>query len=151
MPAATADFLRRCDIGRSVTVVGGPAARALADSPYAFALDFWYVGADRYGTSEAVLRVMEATDRQPLRDLSMATGENFPDALVAATLGVTVLSPPDAPRESLHAIVSDMAPYLNAIYLLGDTDVLSDTVGERVKSWMAGQTTGPIVSRVVGS
>ncbi|HSF26050.1 MAG TPA: cell wall-binding repeat-containing protein, partial [Actinomycetes bacterium] len=149
LPPTTSEFLRRCDVGRMVTVVGGPAARALAGSSYAGALWFRYVGADRYGTSEAVLRAMAPTDRRPLLDLSMATGENFPDALVAATLGVTVLSPPDAPRESLHAIVSDMAPYLNAIYLLGDTDVLSDTVGERVKSWMAGQTTGHIVSPAV--
>ena len=43
-----------------------------------------------------------------------------------------------------------MAPYLNSIYLLGDTDVLSDTVGERVKSWMAGQTTGHAFGPVFG-
>ncbi|WP_432524478.1 cell wall-binding repeat-containing protein [Kineococcus sp. SYSU DK006] len=92
---ATAQYLAKNDPkGERVVAVGGPAAAAassLADATGIAARKV--VGADRFATARLVAERFATTAGTPTRSVGVATGENWPDALVASAAMGTIGGP----------------------------------------------------------
>lgn len=89
-------------------------------------------GADRYATAVAVSGLQGYRNGSGFRRVAIASGENFPDALVAATMGMPVLL---VGRDAVPDVVADELRRLrpSSIVVVGGTAAVSETLAERVK------------------
>lgn len=143
MPAATRDYIATvASSADALYAVGGPAATAasgLAVSPRVQR----FVGADRYETSALVYR--RYTGRGRLT--ALATGENFPDALVGSTLAPVLLTRSASLPPSIATALTGRAPLIEPLVVLGTSDVTADSVvHEAQKALAAGQVTSSVYS-----
>lgn len=104
-------------------------------------------GIDRYGTAVAAARQSPAGDRSPIY---LTTGEDWPDAVAAAGLGVPSTSRAGArvlltKGDRLSPVNRSVLEGASEVILVGETDVLSRSVEEAVRSM------GLPVSRVGGA
>lgn len=152
LPAATAEVLRgRDDLG--VTVVGGPAAVSNAvegDVSGLVGSVERLAGRDRFATSVVVADAVSAGVREPVT-LLVATGESFPDGLVAGSLtealespivlvpGGFALSTTGSPGDRLAGAAPEVAQYLRDVcptvqraVVLGATAAVSADVHDAV-------------------
>ncbi len=138
LDAAVADEIRRLG-AREAVVVGGEGAvseavvRAVGAALTRQRRVVRVAGADRYGTSVAVARLLALVRGTP-RGMLLATGENFPDALAGGVLSarknmpVLLTRPGEIPAE-VEAFIAEAAPA--EIAALGDATVVSDEVVSR--------------------
>jgi len=137
LPAATRAFLAAHDAAGERTVpVGGAAARAarLLPSPAA-AASAALVGTDRYNTARLVAAAFRpAPDSPPVTVVGVATGRDWPDALVASAAlgalgGPLLLTSGDGLRPATAAAVTAAAAGggLRSGLLFGGRDTLGDS------------------------
>lgn len=98
-------------------------------------LDRWF-GLDRYETSSVVLENLYHSEYNPQKDLIVASGENFPDALVSSPLqnklnAPLVLSSNDG-QSSYVATGFNINP--SSINIFGGTGVLGDSSVTQLKN-----------------
>ncbi len=135
LPAGLTGELERLKTRRLV-VVGGERAvsAALAAALAGRGLEVTRVaGADRYDTSAAVYRHLNAAPGLPVMSPKpfVARGDRFPDALAAAPLAygdirpILLVKPSEAPS-SVVGVVSDFA--IGSVTVLGGTAAVSDEV-----------------------
>jgi putative cell wall-binding protein len=128
LPQATIDELERLSPGM-IYVVGGTAviSDTVATELGKYGTVARYAGANRYETAAAVAAKFFPNAKRAF----LASGENFPDALVAAAAGGSSETPvllvtrdviPQATRDRLDATTPDH------IWLTGGTAVISDAV-----------------------
>ena len=165
MPPATLRQIARCrgdadgralhlDVPVRLTAVGGPAALAgdLDPATTYFRSDIdtrvaVVAGRDRYETSALAIRLRLGTGEEPPQTVVVATGTNFPDALVGAgTLAhsdlnlhdgrppVVVLTPRHELQQRARELLADPRLPTNGAFVMGGTDVLTDAVVEQVRT-----------------
>lgn len=107
-------------------------------SSFTLSMAATYQGADRYETAALVAVGTGQTD------ITIASGENFPDALSASNLGNPILlvkkdTIPQATLDALLTIVPD------SITIVGGTDVISEEVATQLETYIK-----PIVGVIKG-
>ncbi len=138
LPAVSLGYLNSSASVGTVYAVGGPAATAATNSPYRAHVTS-FVGTDRYATSALVAASLVLPGTTVF---AVATGQNFPDALVGATLAPVLLTTPQSLPTTVAAVLQHRAPAVGTVYLLGTSDVVSDTVGTQVQAALrAGEIT----------
>lgn len=136
LPAATRDQLAAADPTGSRTVpVGGPALAAAASLPAAVRARA-VVGADRYDTARLVAARFPAaaTPARPLTTVGLATGANWPDALVGAAAlgnlgGPLLLTDKDQLSASAKTAMADLVKSgtVTTGIVLGGRETVSET------------------------
>lgn len=138
LPAVSLGYLNSSASVGTIYAVGGPAATAATNSPYRAHVTS-FVGTDRYATSALVAASLVLPGTTVF---AVATGQNFPDALVGATLAPVLLTTPQSLPTTVAAVLQHRAPAVGTVYLLGTSDVVSDTVGTQVQAALrAGEIT----------
>lgn len=98
-------------------------------------LDRWF-GLDRYETSSVVLENLYHSDYNPQKDLIVASGENFPDALVSSPLQNKLNAPlvlaANNGQSSYVATGFNINP--SSINIFGGTGVLGDSSVTQLKN-----------------
>lgn len=128
MPPATADYLRG---STTVYAVGDQAATA---APSAIPLR----GDNRYDTAVVVARTFFGNENMP-KQMGVATGANFPDALAGSALvtmdggGPLLLTLPDALPHSVAEYIADYVVPVEAIYIYGDTGAVGEPVADQIE------------------
>ncbi|MFB9376113.1 cell wall-binding repeat-containing protein [Kineococcus gynurae] len=149
LPASTAAFLGAHDPAGSATVpVGGRAVTAAGNLPGAAgrtAVGNGITGADRYDTAQLVAVQFTVPGGAPLGAVGLATGENWPDALVGAAamgaLGSPLLL---TPREQLHPRSQAALAALNRStpipvgLVFGGPNSVSDSTVDQFRSMVPG-------------
>lgn len=145
LPAPTIAVMNQLDVDHGF-VAGGTAAvsdatKAQFDSLLVenggVASQRWS-GTDRYATAQAVAEYGSAAGFGEWRRLGLATGTNFPDALVGGVAlgdqhGLLLLTRPDTlPTVSQDAIEAH-APDVRSAYILGGEAAVNYAVGEAVR------------------
>lgn len=95
-------------------------------------------GADRYETSVAVAKELGLDYSAPNKDIYIASGDNFPDALsitpiAAEKIRPIILSPKDSLTENTKKFLQNECTAPN-VYILGGTGVLSNNLFDEVKN-----------------
>ncbi|CAN5332385.1 hypothetical protein BH23ACT9_BH23ACT9_23260 [soil metagenome] len=143
LPQATVDALNA--IGATgVTVVGGEAAvspqvaSAIADEGFAVQR---VAGASRYATS-ALLHARMVEAGMDGREVWLATGANWPDALAAGPavsfLGHTLALVDGTDLDGSPETRALLGPDTTAVHLLGGTSAISDRVRDQVQALLSG-------------
>lgn len=142
LPERTARFLADHDPSGSRTVpVGGAAADAvendIPDQAYENAIGNAVVGADRYETSALLASAFAAEAGDPVTEtpVGLATGQNWPDALVgAAAMGVLegplLLTPTEHLAPSTTSALRSLTTgpgRISTLAVFGGTDRVSDS------------------------
>lgn len=163
MPAASAAEVRRCAAtaaageghvsGRAVGGPGSDAFSSFADQEYgpSYRAQPAIVGFDRYETSAKVLDEFSGNGEEPAIAVAVATGTNYPDALVAAgtlasaktgpivhqrTAGpvpVALTRPERLPDWTVQRL-SSPGTSLSGFFVMGSPDVVSDAVVAQLRS-----------------
>ncbi|GAB7191967.1 hypothetical protein NUM3379_26750 [Kineococcus sp. NUM-3379] len=165
MPPATLREIARCrgdadgralhlDVPVRLTAVGGPAALAgeLDPATTYFRSDVdtrvsAVAGRDRYETSALAIRLRLGTGEEPAQTVVVATGSDFPDALVGAgTLAhsdlnlydgrppVVVLTARHELQQRARELLADPRLPTNGAFVMGGADVLTDAVAGQVRT-----------------
>lgn len=113
-------------------MVGGPAEAAIPSLPAASKVTV-LAGKDRYATSAQALKA--ATPQtvfgpvEPKLKVSVATGLNWPDALVGGTLGPVVLADPNVDlAPEVVAALQQRAGDIGVVQALGGADVVPPVI-----------------------
>jgi hypothetical protein len=128
MPAPTADYLR------GTTTVYGIGDQAATAAPDAIPLR----GANRYDTAVLVARTFFGDENLP-RQMGVATGTNFPDALAGSALvtkdggGPLLLTLPDTLPHPVAQYIADYVVPVEEIYIYGDTGVVGKPVADQIE------------------
>jgi len=128
VPQATIDEVQRLS-PTAILIIGGTAAvsEKVATELEAYTSVFRYAGPDRYATAAAVAaKLLPVTNR-----VFLASGENFPDALVAAAAGARLIGPVLLVKH--HAVPAATKGRLDAvtpghIWIVGGTAVIGQDV-----------------------
>lgn len=151
LPAATSEYLQRNDpTGQRTVPVGGAAADAVLDLPPGAAdaaLGNAVVGADRYETAAALAAVFapETPAGGPL-PVGLATGQEWPDALVGAAVmgrlqGPVLLTPAQALAPAASDVLQDLrsaGATLGTGLVFGGTDRVPEAVRAPFASGLQG-------------
>lgn len=136
MPAATSAYLRPTT---TVYAVGDQAATA---APTAIPLR----GDTRYDTSVVVARTFFG-DTNPPKQMGVATGTNYPDALAGSALvtkeggGPLLLTLPDTLPRPVENYMGEYVVPVEVIYIYGDLGVVSQAVEDQIEQVL--YTCGP--------
>lgn len=95
-------------------------------------------GTDRYATARAIAEWGSAEGFGQWRRLGIATGTNFPDALVGGAAlgdqhGLLLLARPDSLPPASQAALEAHAPDVRSVHVLGGEGAVSYEVGEAVR------------------
>ncbi len=146
LPAVTASALTDRDIDR-VYVAGGEAAVSASTKAAVDALlvanggsaSTRWAGNDRYATAVKVAEGGAAKGYGWFQTLGIATGTNFPDALVGgcglgAVNGVLLLTRPDVLSSATGAAIEDRLPDIHRVEILGGSAAVSDSVRAQIEA-----------------
>lgn len=136
MPATTADYLQ------SSTTVYAVGDQAVTAAPDAIPLR----GDTRYDTAVVVARTFFGDDNLP-KQMGVATGTNFPDALAGSALvtkdggGPLLLTLPDTLPHPVEIYMGEYVVPVEVIYIYGDLGVVSQAVADDIEDVL--YTCGP--------